>query len=75
MDQNITFITPNQWVEDTLLSQITGMTAGQIKNYRQYRWIEGVHFKRASSCSQDKGSTYKYNRVAIDAFSQNEKVA
>lgn len=69
------FIAPNEWVEDTLLSKITGMTEGQIKNYRQYRWIEGIHYKRASSCNSSRGSTYKYNRIAIDQFSSQEKVA
>ncbi len=68
-------IQPNDWVKEELLTHLTGMTSGEIKNYRQFRWIEGIHFKRASSMKGDKGKHFKYNRIAIDKFSTSEKVA
>ncbi|MGO2499529.1 excisionase family protein [Methylophaga sp.] len=75
MNTSTYLIQPNQWVKEDLLIQITGMTTDEIRNYRNFRWIEGVHFKRASSRDNKTGRQLKYNRIEIDKFSEREKVA
>ncbi len=77
MNSSTFLIQPNEWVKEDLLIQLTGMSSGEIKNYRQFRWIEGVHFKRASSIQATAGKRkhFKYNRIEIDRFSASEKVA
>ncbi len=37
---------PSRWVKEDLLIDLTGMSTNEIKDYRQFRWIEGVHFKK-----------------------------
>ncbi|ELB1089340.1 excisionase family protein [Vibrio alginolyticus] len=66
---------PSRWVKEDLLIDLTGMSTNEIKDYRQFRWIEGVHFKKSSGKSSDGGKGYKYDRVAIDEFSASERVA
>lgn len=68
-------IQPNEWIKEELLIQLTGMSSGEIKNYRCYRWVQGVHFKRSSSMNGKAGRNYKYNRLEIDKFSTKEDVA
>ncbi|POT55108.1 hypothetical protein C3432_22675 [Citrobacter amalonaticus] len=38
-----------EWVVEARLAERTGLTEGQIKNYRLKLWVEGIHFKRITS--------------------------
>ena len=66
---------PSRWVKEDLLTDLTGMSTNEIKDYRQIRWIEGVHFKKSSGKSSNGGKGFKYDRIAIDEFSARERVA
>ncbi|MDE9578486.1 excisionase family protein [Citrobacter koseri] len=63
-----------EWVVESRLTERTGLTEGQIKNYRLKLWVEGVHFKRLTAPGQTDNSKgllwYNYpkiNQLAQDA--------
>ncbi|CAD5356439.1 TPA: hypothetical protein I9236_003133 [Citrobacter freundii] len=56
-----------EWVVETRLSERTGLSKGQIKNYRLGVWIEGVHFKHLTALGETSSSNgvlwYNYPRI------------
>ncbi len=56
-----------EWMVEARLRERTGLSDVQVKNYRRYFWIEGVHFKHLTA----KGETnnpkgvlwYNYPRI------------
>lgn len=41
-----------EWVVEAGLTNRTGLSKGQIKEYRLNLWIEGVHFKHFTATGQ-----------------------
>lgn len=56
-----------EWVVESRLTEKTGLTKGQIKNYRLKLWVEGVHFKRLTALGQTDNSKgllwYNYPKI------------
>lgn len=56
-----------EWVVESRLIEKTGLTEGQIKNYRLKLWIEGIHFKRLTALGQTDNSKgllwYNYPKI------------
>lgn len=55
-----------EWVVAAKLTERTGLSARQIKALRQFRWIEGIHFKRSPMTGEDKQRAiiwYNYPRI------------
>ncbi|MGD6739690.1 excisionase family protein [Photobacterium leiognathi subsp. mandapamensis] len=67
-------VEPNKWVNETLISAITGLTDRQLKDYRNFAWQEGVHFKKLSPTgAKGRNCRAMYNRVEIDCYFDNNK--
>ncbi|HEM6796343.1 TPA: excisionase family protein [Citrobacter koseri] len=56
-----------EWVVESRLTERTGLTEGQIKNYRLKLWVEGIHFKRLTAPGQTDNSKallwYNYPKI------------
>lgn len=57
----------SEWVVEAGLTEKTGLSEGQIKNYRLKLWVEGVHFKRLTAHGQTDNSKgllwYNYPKI------------
>ncbi|WP_442788906.1 excisionase family protein [Grimontia sp. NTOU-MAR1] len=51
------------------------MLTGEIENYRNHVWREGIHYKRVSSQGNPNARGYFYNTEEIDRFFDNTKAA
>lgn len=60
------------WVAGKGLVALTGLPERQLKAYRNWRWIEGVHFKRvpANPEAEAERATILYYYPLIDQFFQ-----
>lgn len=56
-----------EWVVEAGLTQAMGLSKSQIKEYRRYLWVEGVHFKHFTVQGQTdnpKGTLwYNYPKI------------
>lgn len=71
---NIYKVEPNKWVSSVLMEAITGLTDRQLKDYRNFAWQEGVHFKKSSPTgATGRNCKIMYNRIEIDRYFDNNK--
>ncbi|AWK83860.1 excisionase family protein [Photobacterium damselae] len=74
MNTIIYHVEPNKWVDEKLITVLTGLTSRQIKQYRFMAWIEDKHYKKAGpSGSTARNAKIMYNRIEIDKFFDNTK--
>ncbi|ARR51567.1 hypothetical protein ETN89_15130 [Photobacterium damselae subsp. damselae] len=74
MNTTIYHVEPNKWVDEKLITALTGLATRQIKEYRSMAWVEGKHYKKASpSGATGRNAKIMYNRIEIDKFFENTK--
>ncbi|WP_140919062.1 excisionase family protein [Limnobaculum xujianqingii] len=62
-------LTPNEWVTADVLSAITGLKEGKIRNCRLKSWRQGLEYILVSSTGEPKRkSEAMYNLPAINKW-------
>lgn len=65
----ISFITPNEWVTEQKLIELTGLRPGTIEAARKKSWLLGREYLHVSPDGVPKPtSECMYNRKAIDQW-------
>ncbi|WP_312385068.1 excisionase family protein [Atlantibacter subterraneus] len=65
----ISFITPNEWVTEQKLIELTGLRPGTIEAARRKSWLLGREYLHVSPDGVPKPtSECMYNRKAIDQW-------
>lgn len=69
MTKTAEIIQPNDWVESSLLTKLTGLSARTVEDFRiGGEWTEGVQYIRVSPSGRQNGRKIMYNRKAIDEY-------
>ncbi|PCE67579.1 MULTISPECIES: excisionase family protein [Salinivibrio] len=72
----VELVQPNDWVEEKMLSQLTGLGRKTIEEFRLNVWIEGVEFIKVSPSGRLNARKVLYNRKAIDkSFYNYQRIA
>ncbi|MDU1953191.1 excisionase family protein [Atlantibacter hermannii] len=70
----ISFITPNEWVTEQKLIELTGLRPGTIEAARRKSWLLGREYLHVSPDGVPKPtSECMYNRKAIDQWVESLK--
>ena len=72
---NIIQMLPNKWVTEDMLISLTQLKKGTIKRLRETKWAEGREYKKIQlGEAKSENAQCVYNREAIDAFFDKQKV-
>lgn len=70
--QNI-FMTPNKWVTESLLIELTGLRPGTIMRARRESWLVGREYVHVAPDENPKpNSECMYNREEIDRWVERQ---
>jgi len=74
--ENVILLTPNKWVSEAVLMQITGLKKNTIKSARECSWMEGREYRHISPDGQPRdNSACFYNREEIDRWIERQPAA
>ncbi|HIF2369354.1 TPA: excisionase Xis [Salmonella enterica] len=71
---NIIQLTPNKWVSEKVLIEVTGLKHGTITRARKESWMLGREYLHISPDGNPKPSSEcMYNREAVDQWIEAQK--